>query len=401
MALATPSRAGSSGRKLGDLPTELKAKIVKLCDEQDKRFLAWHAELGEREVARQPYPSQRAKKPLLTVRALYEVSKEWSAISGELIFQVVKASKADLIFKSAVVHKHASSIRHIVLDTDRLDRLETLLTAVPHFRSINAVTVHRVSVTGLWGNFTPSLDFNSNSRNSELVAIVRPILRQLFWRVTSLELPSPHAMLALYTSSALRTLSVQVTRDSFPGGDYGESLVQLLNQLEHLYELHITGVDRDNRDLSSTSETFKSILPSHFLNIKTLSIDCSARWSTDPFTAARLAHLANFPTLTLLRLVNLPWLSPTQQETLDELCHQHSLVLETFASAAFPVAASATPAVDDLDALVKETTLVLSFMQKQIEIAKAEGNVNKLKEMRSRLKEFEEERLISELWRAA
>ncbi|GAA6032809.1 hypothetical protein JCM8097_000805 [Rhodosporidiobolus ruineniae] len=133
-------------RNLGDLPTELKAHIVELCAEQDEAFREW--------VKRRSTVAVELKKTTSwsgrSIAALFQVSKEFSALAAPHHFEVLRASKIDLRFECAVAPRRIHVFDELHLDARRAPISFDLLPYLPQLRDVRKLVVGKYALQTLW-----------------------------------------------------------------------------------------------------------------------------------------------------------------------------------------------------------------------------------------------------------
>ncbi|GAA5887677.1 hypothetical protein JCM6882_001493 [Rhodosporidiobolus microsporus] len=140
---------------MNDLPTEIKARIVELCAQQDERFRV--------EIAKLPF-GQMLEEGKVTqghsLRALFEVSKEFCALAAPHIFKVLKATKINVIFKCGIAPYDVklSCFREVHFNSLNHTELLDIVGVVPRLRNITELVFHGQVLELLWPYGDFSLD---------------------------------------------------------------------------------------------------------------------------------------------------------------------------------------------------------------------------------------------------
>ncbi|GAA5887589.1 hypothetical protein JCM6882_001462 [Rhodosporidiobolus microsporus] len=165
--MSSPSPSCDLKCGMNDLPTEIKARIVELCAEQDERFQRW--------LTTRPTVAADLKKHGLmygrSVSALFRVSKQFSELAAPFLFKILKSSKIDLRFNYAVAPRRLPLFQQIVLEaTTRQRNSDQLLPVLPRLTRAKKLTLHGQAFADLWDANDVSLDFVSLQSSKALYA---------------------------------------------------------------------------------------------------------------------------------------------------------------------------------------------------------------------------------------
>ncbi|GAA6025478.1 hypothetical protein JCM10207_000784 [Rhodosporidiobolus poonsookiae] len=469
-------------RTMNDLPTEIKARIVELCAEQDERFGVWedqlrkHGRISSADNARTTHLNCKR-----TVSALFLVSREWSSFAAPALFKVFKASKANFTFKSAVAPRHAHLFRQVVFDTNAQAKLEDAFVALSQLTKVNKVVLENVAVKAMWRFGTVALEHTVGTHSS-LSAFAGPAIRRLLNQTVELTLKDVHlsaisAFLAPAAAS-LRVLDLQLTPNGSPFDEVGAALklavhltdlsistsqpyatghilnlstlvsalvpvppIQRLSISAHyLHDSHLAlaSVCRGTlEELSLRScppyddylvnvpqprfqahafpfvsklvlagdedligNTLSSIETRHFPTLDTLELDIPYAEDWFGTDVSLLTPFEPFTFLATLRIPNLAGLPPNQREDIDSFCDEHGIALEGSPRPALPPTTTSAACYTAPD-LAKKVTRTVDFVAEEIKAAEARQDETRLSSLHSKLHEFEQERLVAELWKAA
>ncbi|GAA5916798.1 hypothetical protein JCM6882_004171 [Rhodosporidiobolus microsporus] len=132
---------------MSSLPTEVKARIVELCAEQDERFKVELAKAGR------PMPKYdsrgRSAQQGRSLRALFEVSKQFSELAAPFPFQALKASKLDITFK-CLVRRRLDLFKELHLDTHDLNKLIDVVSVLPNLIDLRSLHMGFYAIRKLW-----------------------------------------------------------------------------------------------------------------------------------------------------------------------------------------------------------------------------------------------------------
>ncbi|GAA6032870.1 hypothetical protein JCM8097_000838 [Rhodosporidiobolus ruineniae] len=147
---------GGEGRKksLGDLPAELKARIVELCAKQDERFKEWVKSRPSVEAELKQKQAWHGR----SVSAFFRVSKEFSTLAAPYLFRVLKASKFDLRLKCADPTLRHLLFRELNLDSAELGKLTDIVAILPQLVGVNKLAISDKALRKLWGRETVTLN---------------------------------------------------------------------------------------------------------------------------------------------------------------------------------------------------------------------------------------------------
>ncbi|GAA6032798.1 hypothetical protein JCM8097_000794 [Rhodosporidiobolus ruineniae] len=152
-----PSSSSSASlpppRSLGDLPPELKTRIVELCAEQDERFREWLK--GKSGLALELKRTQSAHGG--SVSALFRTSREFSAIAAPHLFQVLKTSKVNLCFKCTVGLRRLHLFHVLHLDSAHSEYAADIFPYLPQLVKVRKLIVAKHSLDILWDYSTVTL----------------------------------------------------------------------------------------------------------------------------------------------------------------------------------------------------------------------------------------------------
>ncbi|GAA6032841.1 hypothetical protein JCM8097_000823 [Rhodosporidiobolus ruineniae] len=261
-------------RSFADFPKEVQARIVGMCEEQDHRFRKWlkRLEKDKPKEAKQLKKTLSARKAWYgrSVGALFEVSKDVSALAAQYRFSKLKSSKVDLTFKCSVATSHLRHFRRLTLDGSGTSSVHDTLPFVPHLRNLVKLALHGNGLYELFNRLDLRLDPSEfHSLPSFYAAAVFPKLdnvRQLRADWVYMRDLLPFAQLY---SPSLRSLSL-----NFPQYDlhsYILGLGEVLSAAPQLEELRLTYTDQRNIasafNLSAVTPSFPPPLQS--LNITT------------------------------------------------------------------------------------------------------------------------------------
>ncbi|GAA6004278.1 hypothetical protein JCM10207_000647 [Rhodosporidiobolus poonsookiae] len=313
---------------INDLPTEIKARIVEICAEQDERYAAWEEQL--RKGGRMTYTDKARRssgaRVKRTVGALFEVSKEWAALAAPALFKVLKASKIDFAFKSLVAPKYLHFFRELLFDVEQQAKLEDLLVVIPQLGKITKLVIKRRAVDSIWQYGTVSFS-GPFSYYSPIAAFAGPAFRRLLNSNSVVELDfgdinciamSPFLLAA---QVSLKTLDLQLNRNNW--NEVGH-LGQALSATKHLRTLNITAHEAYPRQSTFDAGPLTAAFTS-FPSLEQLSL------STQYPHASHLALASNFKA-TLSRL-SLHYLPPSWQ---DVVYSPYIVEQGNFTSEAFP-----------------------------------------------------------------
>ncbi|BGP47517.1 hypothetical protein JCM10450v2_003372 [Rhodotorula kratochvilovae] len=174
---------------LSALPTELKSRIVRDCFDQDEQLVLLLDSLKQPGVGEPMLDEIREDHPG-TVRSLFEVSKEWSALAAPYRFRVLKCSKAgDIIFRFDIALRRATLFHELVCDTVPSEGFDSILTAIPQMINLRMITITHTFLGAAVG--AGPLTLSTSVLSTRDVTILR--LRDVLRRIPALELCLPKA----------------------------------------------------------------------------------------------------------------------------------------------------------------------------------------------------------------
>ncbi|GAA5887689.1 hypothetical protein JCM6882_001497 [Rhodosporidiobolus microsporus] len=135
---------------MNDLPTEIKARIVELCAQQDERFKVELAKAGR------PMPKSESRgRPAQqgrSLRALFRVSREFSLLAAPYLFQAL-----DITFK-CLVRRRSNLFKELRLDDLDMTKLTDVVGVLPSLSRLQVMHLDRQAVDRLWNYQSISLN---------------------------------------------------------------------------------------------------------------------------------------------------------------------------------------------------------------------------------------------------
>ncbi|GAA6057497.1 hypothetical protein JCM3770_000586 [Rhodotorula araucariae] len=273
---------------LGALPAELKAQIVRHCFHQDGEVALLLTSLGQQRHDAKALEELRIDHSG-TVKNLFEVSREWSALAAPYRFRVLKSSKAHSnIFRFAIARLRASHFREVVLDSCPANAIDLFINVLLQLNQVDTMTIEEKFCSSTFGGL--ELPRYRSVFETDTAAVARAV-RTTLRKMASLNLRCTSTRLCrsiIKASHCLRSLRVDF--GSVPPAH--ERLSWLLERLPPVEELALAADNwrgsasalvvrsdklPDLRSLSvagSGAEAVTFALVAHFAaNLKVLKID--------------------------------------------------------------------------------------------------------------------------------
>ncbi|GAA5887644.1 hypothetical protein JCM6882_001480 [Rhodosporidiobolus microsporus] len=240
---SSSSRSASSEPQLhccgmDDLPTEVKARIVELCAEQDERF---KRELANASLLRPKYGAPGHDVYGRSIRALFQVSKEFSGLAAPHVFQVLRASKTDVHFKCGIASSSSrlSFFREAHFDVGNPDSLSNLVGVLPRLTGLSKLVWNSTAINALWdyGPFSLSENEYASPAAQYACSALRRLegIEELHFKTTVLTVVLPFAQ-------AYQTLRVLRLEISQYGQHSANGLEAALQAAKNLAEFHLTAI---------------------------------------------------------------------------------------------------------------------------------------------------------------
>ncbi|GAA5925636.1 hypothetical protein JCM10213_008842 [Rhodosporidiobolus nylandii] len=327
---------------MNNLPVEVKARIVELCNEADEAF---------KQKSKPQSPSTYDTYSQLT----------FSALAAPYMFKVLKASKADVAFKCAISLVRLEFFIELVIDTTDISKLLDILGYIPRMPKLKKVVLNRQTIERLY-------DYGPVS-----------FKRDNYWE--------PKTLYAVEAFRGLKKIEELASRNVEAGHLLHPSLLQGA-RLPRLKSLSFTGQD----DL--LFGTLAGIKPLTFPSLTSLSLCLSGvlDWEGDD------SPLDSFTTFLQLRELSIPnysILSSNDKEAIAAFCEERGLLL----SAPAFYAQRRVDEVYERDTAAEGLRTTLKYVEGEVDKAEGEGNSTVLARLKSALRSFEKERVAEELWR--
>ncbi|GAA6032811.1 hypothetical protein JCM8097_000807 [Rhodosporidiobolus ruineniae] len=256
MSSSSSSNSLPLPRNLGDLPAELKARIVELCAEQDERFREW--------VKTQASRGEPVKHSGTCPRGA-----------------VLSYSIVDLRFKCAVALRRFHLFRELHVDYLLGNGTTDLLPYLPHLHNVRKLVASQYALYESWDEDSVTLDWNPQQAPAVQYAAASfrrlRTLVELEAKALDREYDGPRAFLPFVQNnySTLRRLVLSFTEPS--AVDLG--LVDILAAASGLEDLSISSEDDifegDPFDLSTVQRDLKTVPPLKRLTISSLFLHAS------------------------------------------------------------------------------------------------------------------------------
>ncbi|BGP47506.1 hypothetical protein JCM10450v2_003361 [Rhodotorula kratochvilovae] len=300
---------------LSALPTELKSRIVRICAEQDEQVSRLLDALKKQGVRESLVNDVREDHPG-TVRSLFEVSREWSALTAPYRFRVLKTSRVgDFVYRFRIAQHRAVLVEEIVCDEMPGAGFDTFLHTLPRMKQLRKLVIDE-DFLDLAIGFSEPLDVTAAMPSSipeeavarlvEALQIVSSLDLRLVTRSRRLDILEP--------AHNLRSLRLDFTTSS-PSADHLDAIltsipaVTELSLVSRRWSTNVASVvphpSAPFPALHTLSFTAQSIRPSVFglisqfsSTLKTLSLDISQPLRNQ----ANVPDTAPFPVLTRLAL---------------------------------------------------------------------------------------------------
>ncbi|GAA6032808.1 hypothetical protein JCM8097_000804 [Rhodosporidiobolus ruineniae] len=136
---------------INDLPTEVKAKIVQMCADQDKAFKTWSTEMKERtEDVLSYYLKDQCANHGRAIASLYATSKMWSDLAAPHRFKTLRATKLNATYHFCVGPRHHALFTHIDLDTFDAPAVSSLIASIHTFPRLKKLTFRPAALKALF-----------------------------------------------------------------------------------------------------------------------------------------------------------------------------------------------------------------------------------------------------------
>ncbi|GAA5887591.1 hypothetical protein JCM6882_001463 [Rhodosporidiobolus microsporus] len=215
---------------MSDLTTEIKARIVKMCAEQDEHFKRWVSSKTSLVADLKKHGIMHGR----SVGALFRVSKEFSTLAAPHIFKVLKASKVDLRFQYSVAKLRLPLFSELDLD----DSGEAVLPILAQLSGLKTLKLKEDVLDAWWGGEIPSLDFSAHaSASGQFAAMSFASLTKISELWVKKSNASQYMQLLPAFSQVLRVL--RVCSSDYYGFPADVNLSAVLSSLNNLEELHL------------------------------------------------------------------------------------------------------------------------------------------------------------------
>ncbi|BGP12704.1 hypothetical protein JCM10213v2_000621 [Rhodosporidiobolus nylandii] len=413
---------------MNNLPVEVKARIVELCNEADEAF-------KQKSKPQSPSTIALAAAPFLPSSASLA---RFSALAAPYMFKVLKASKADVAFKCAISLVRLEFFIELVIDTTDISKLLDILGYIPRMPKLKKVVLNRQTIERLY-DYGPVSFKRDNywepktlyaveafrglkkieelaSRNYQgpsaldalgpsLSSVTKLERLELICTYASLHAPFDLSSLKadLFFPPHLRHLRISAAFLHSSHISFAHVFSRTLETLsfDSTYSLEVTsftqasfrGLDfRASNDL--LFGTLAGIKPLTFPSLTSLSLCLSGvlDWEGDD------SPLDSFTTFLQLRELSIPnysILSSNDKEAIAAFCEERGLLL----SAPAFYAQRRVDEVYERDTAAEGLRTTLKYVEGEVDKAEGEGNSTVLARLKSALRSFEKERVAEELWR--
>ncbi|GAA5887675.1 hypothetical protein JCM6882_001492 [Rhodosporidiobolus microsporus] len=293
----SPSAPRPPRRTINDLPVELKQRIVQLCAEQDEWYNLWlwrtkrHPRFaGARRQVGVPKIVGRS------VRALFEVSKQFSELAAPHIFQRLSSDDLSNASRSSLVENRIGAFQSFRLDdagAPDLDRVRAVLPQLLGLRSLEIMGYRDAWVFNRpWTPHEPPMEPTKDDPHAWMTLFRR--LPSLFHLSLSHVSMSAGVFISTLSATTLRSLRITV---SVLHVDNLDLLAPVLSAAGNLELLHlICDDDHTNHllDLTSLRDSITVLPPLKHLFITTVALHPSHLSFANTFSAS-LRSLALSP----------------------------------------------------------------------------------------------------------
>ncbi|GAA5887621.1 hypothetical protein JCM6882_001473 [Rhodosporidiobolus microsporus] len=147
---------------MNDLPTEVKARIVELCAEQDEQFKRWLSSKTSLVADLNKHNMMHGR----SVGALFQVSKEFSTLAAPHLFKVLKVSAVDFRFQYSIAKTRLPLFSELDFDSGGRTSAMQILPYISRMTGVKVLKLKEVLLRGYWESDVPSVDFSRHKSTS-------------------------------------------------------------------------------------------------------------------------------------------------------------------------------------------------------------------------------------------